>query len=54
MSALPGHVLVLNQDYRALSVCSVERATVLVMLRKAELVEPRSDRMLRTARTRFP
>ena len=54
MSGLPGHVLVLNQDYRALSVCSVERATVLVMLRKAELVEPRTDRMLRTARSRFP
>lgn len=54
MSALPGHVLVLNQDYRALSVCSVERATVLVMLHKAELVEPRTDRVLRTARARFP
>jgi len=54
MSGLPGHVLVLNQDYRALSVCSVERATVLVMLHKAEMVESRTDRMLRTARARYP
>ena len=54
MSGLPGHVLVLNQDYRALSVCSVERATILVMLHKAEMVESRTDRMLRTARTRYP
>jgi 5-methylcytosine-specific restriction endonuclease McrA len=31
-------VLVLNQDYQALSVCSVERAFVLVFMNKAELV----------------
>ena len=54
MSGLPGHVLVLNADYQALSVCSVERAVVLVMLRKAELVEAQPGRALRSMTTRFP
>ena len=54
MSALPGHVLVLNQDYQALSVCTVERAVGLVLLHKAEVVESRADRLLRSARTSFP
>jgi len=44
MSVLAGHVLVLNQDYQALSVCSVERAVGLVFLHKAEMVEARTDR----------
>lgn len=54
MSALGGHVLVLNQDYRALSVCSVERALVLVLLRKAEMVEVREDRQIRSPSSRHP
>ncbi len=54
MTTLAGHVLVLNQDYQALSVCSVERALVLVWLRKAEMVEVRDDRALRSVRARFP
>lgn len=54
MSALGGHVLVLNQDYQALAVCSVERAMVLVWLQKAELVADRADRVLHSARTQFP
>lgn len=49
-----GHVLVLNQDYRALTVCSVERATVLVLLQKAELVEAEPDRWLRSPSVRVP
>lgn len=53
MSALPGHVLVLNQDYQALSVCSVQRAMVLMLLQKAELVEAEAGRMLRTSREQF-
>lgn len=31
-------VLVLNQDYQAISLCSAERAFVLVFLKKAEMV----------------
>jgi|SRR6056297_1967873 len=54
MSGLRGHVLVLNQDYRALSVCSVERAVVLLFLRKVELVHARGDRMLHSARAEHP
>ncbi|MDX1419010.1 MAG: HNH endonuclease [Rubricoccaceae bacterium] len=54
MSALSGHVLVLNQDYRALAVCSVERALVLVFLHKAELVEAHADRHVRSARAQYP
>ena len=54
MSALSGHVLVLNQDYRAMAVCSVERALVMVLLHKAELVESQHDRMVRSAHAAFP
>lgn len=54
MSTLSGHVLVLNQDYRALSVCSVERAVVLILLRKAELVYANPRRDIRSARMSHP
>lgn len=54
MSTLSGHVLVLNQDYRALSVCSVERAVVLLLLHKAELVHAAPGRVLRSARAHHP
>lgn len=54
MSGLRGHVLVLNQDYRALCVCSVERAVVMLFLRKVELVHAHDDRMLRSARAEHP
>ncbi len=54
MSALPGHVLVLNQDYRALAVCSVERAVVLLLLHKAELVHADPRRVLHSARAEHP
>ncbi|MEQ9105279.1 MAG: HNH endonuclease [Rhodothermales bacterium] len=49
-----GHVLVLNQDYRALTVTSVQRAVVLVMMQKAELVASESDRVVRSPTTHFP
>jgi 5-methylcytosine-specific restriction endonuclease McrA len=51
---MSGHVLVLNQDYRALTICSVQRAVVLVHLQKAEMVESASDHFLRSATLRFP
>ncbi len=54
MSTTSGHVLVLNQDYRALAVCNVERAFVLVLLHKAELVAARADRALRSSRGAYP
>ena len=49
-----GHVLVLNNDYRALTVCSVERALLLVFMRKAELVSALPDRFVRSPSTQFP
>lgn len=49
-----GHVLVLNQDYRALTICSVERAAILVMLEKAELVAADDRRRLRSPSTQVP
>ena len=54
MSALSGHVLVLNGDYRPMAVCSVERAFVMVLLQKAELVEADPDRALHSAHATFP
>lgn len=45
---MSGHVLVLNQDYGAITICSVRRAFVLVLLQKAELVASDGGRMLRS------
>lgn len=52
--ALSGHVLVLNNDYRALTVTSVQRATVLVLLQKADLVEATDKRFIRSASLKLP
>jgi len=49
-----GHVLVLNLDYRAISVCSVRRAIILVLLQKADLIEQLKDRSVRSASKSFP
>jgi len=47
-------VLVLNQDYSALSVCSVPKAFLLVYLDKAELVSHIPDQYLRTVDEKYP
>jgi 5-methylcytosine-specific restriction endonuclease McrA len=39
-ASLSQHVLVLNQNFEPLSVCTARRAVVLVFLGKAEIVEP--------------
>jgi 5-methylcytosine-specific restriction endonuclease McrA len=49
-----GHVLVLNQDYCALTICSVERAMILVLLQKADVVETMPNRFVRSPSNRFP
>ncbi|MBX7241072.1 MAG: HNH endonuclease [Bacteroidia bacterium] len=41
-------VLVLNQDYQAIGICSAERAFVLVYLNKAELLKEHPSLRLRT------
>jgi len=52
--ALSGHVLVLNNDYRALTVTSVQRATVLVLLQKADLIQATDRRFIRSASLKLP
>ncbi len=51
---MTGHVLVLNQDYCALSITSVQRATILVLLQKADLVAADDDRFVRSPSRRLP
>ena len=49
-----GHVLVLNRDYSALTICSVKRAVVMLHLRKVELVEALGGRAIRSAALHHP
>lgn len=49
-----GHVLVLNQDYSALTVCGVERAVVLMHLQKVHLVESVDGKYVRSPSVRIP
>ncbi len=46
-------VLVLNQDYQPISVCSVQRSVKLVFLEKAELLHDDPDRAIRTVDDEF-
>lgn len=48
--ALSTPVLVLNQNYEPLSVCTVKRAVVLVFLGKAEIIEPTNGNVIHSAR----
>jgi 5-methylcytosine-specific restriction endonuclease McrA len=47
-------VLILNQDYSALTVCTVPKAFILVYLKKAELVSEAADLQLRSVSHTFP
>ncbi len=47
-------VLVLNQDYTPLTLCSVQRAFLLIYLEKAELLEGMADKALRSVNQTFP
>lgn len=51
---MTGHVLVLNQDYRALAVTSVQRATILILLQKADLVAAENNRFVRSPSRHVP
>ncbi|MEO9964420.1 MAG: HNH endonuclease [Reichenbachiella sp.] len=51
---MSGKVLVLNQDYSPLAVCTVQRAFLLVFLDKAELLEADSESKLRTVSRSYP
>ena len=47
-------VLILNYDYRAMSVCSIERAFLLIFLQKAERVNDVDGEFLRTVTSSYP
>ena len=47
-------VLVLNQDYTPLTVCSVHRAFMLMFLKKADLITEIKERHLRSISQSFP
>jgi 5-methylcytosine-specific restriction endonuclease McrA len=47
-------VLVLNQDYTPMSVCTLERAFLLVHLNKADLISASKKRVLRTVTRDYP
>ncbi|RKY84674.1 HNH endonuclease [candidate division KSB1 bacterium] len=47
------HVLILNQNYEPMSVCSAKRAIVLLYLGKAEIVE-RHEQWVRSVTTALP
>ena len=51
---MEGHVLILNQDYSALTLCSVKRAVILILLGKVELVEALPDQFVRSPSQRVP
>src|SRR5690625_6903111 len=53
MSSMDRHVLVLNQDYQPLSICSVQRSVKLLFLDKAELIHDDPDRQLRSVNDVF-
>jgi 5-methylcytosine-specific restriction endonuclease McrA len=54
MGALSGHVLVLNQNYEPLSICSIKRAVVMMYLGKAELIERFDGKKIHSVRQVFP
>jgi 5-methylcytosine-specific restriction endonuclease McrA len=53
---LSGKVLVLNQNYEAMSICNVQRAIILLYLGKAELIASKDSRLIRSVSLsmRFP
>jgi len=52
--SLANRVLVLNQSYEPISVCSAKKAFLLVYLLKADLVAEREDRVLRSVNATYP
>lgn len=53
VSSLTAKVLVLNQSYEPISICSTKKAIVLLLLTKAEMIEERPAQSIRSVRTQF-
>ncbi len=51
---MEGYVLVLNQDFSPLTICSVKKAFLLVYLDKAEMVFSAAEKSIRTVSQSFP
>ena len=51
---MEGHVLVLNQDFSPMTICSVKKAFLLVYLNKADLVFAPGNKTIRTVDKSFP
>lgn len=49
-----GKVLILNQDYSALTICSVQKAFILVYLNKADIVSESAQGGIQTISRTFP
>jgi 5-methylcytosine-specific restriction endonuclease McrA len=47
-------VLVLNQSYEPVSICSVQKAVVLLFMEKAELIEEHQHRRIRSVSSSWP
>lgn len=47
-------VLLLNQSYEPLAICSVKKAIILLFLSKAHIVAQRNDKFIRSIKTAFP
>jgi hypothetical protein len=47
-------VLILNQDYTALTICTVQKAFILVYLKKAEMISENEHQPLRTVSSTYP
>jgi 5-methylcytosine-specific restriction endonuclease McrA len=52
--SLGGRVLILNQSYEPITVCSARKAMILLVLMKADLVEIDKDRAIRSVSRVFP
>jgi 5-methylcytosine-specific restriction endonuclease McrA len=52
--SMTNRVLVLNQDFSPLMVCSVERAFILVYLNKSEMLRSSNGHKLRSVSSTFP
>jgi 5-methylcytosine-specific restriction endonuclease McrA len=48
------HVLVLNQNFEPLSVCSVKRAVVMVLLERAEIIETLDSQRIHSINRSMP
>ena len=51
---LSSKVLVLNQNYEPISICNAKKAILLMFLGKAELIETKNGRVIRSVSSVFP